>query len=407
MVPVMLNFYSYKEKLKQAIVRRKAALDGLTHPLDWAWLTYALSQDGIANNPLFSESLAGLLSWAFSESAWSQERNLAALGLCAHLMGNDNRRYALIDKILSKLDSLLVKEVGKFSLLNDPEQVFCVILGVKVRRLSGSQCDTLRRISSQNSSTGRPMRRVLYTAALVELDKPPTRWPVLGEQEATPEDVIGMVWLYERYKEKWNQDNVPLWKTFENVKDSFTIESPATEDENLVSITNLAVGMLYEAVARQTQKPDVDMLFDTYPLHARVREIAEHDFKNKSYVAAVEQATKVLNELIQQKTEIRNKSEAELVQATMKLVGQPAKLKIKFNDYLQEESGKNEQAGLALIAEGVFKAFRNPKGHKPKDHPLIELDGYEALDQMVTISLLMKRIEEAKSPEERGSGHLP
>lgn len=391
----MLNFHSYKEKLKQSIVRRKTTLDISAYPLDWAWLTYALSQDGIENNPLFSEALAGLLGWAFSESAWAQERNLAALGLCTYLMPNDDRRRSLVGSILDKLDSLLAKEVGKFSLLNDPEQVFCIILGVK-GNVSRSQIETLQRVSGRNSTTGRLMRRALYAAAVLELDILPPSWPVLNEQGAGPEDVIAILWLYERYKEKCNQGTGQLWKAFENVKDSFTLESPLTEEENLISVTNLAVGMLYETVTRQTQKPDVDMLFDTHPLHPRVREIAEHDFKNKSYVAAVDQATKVLNELIQQKTGIYDKNEAELVQASMKSISQPEKLAIKFNDFLQEESGKNEQAGLALIAEGIFKAFRNPKGHKPKDHPLIELDGYEALDQLVTINLLMKRIEEAK-----------
>ena len=51
--------------------------------------------------------------------------------------------------------------------------------------------------------------------------------------------------------------------------------------------------------------------------------------------------------------------------------------------------------GLACISEGIFKAFRNPKGHKPRDHPLIELDAYDALDQLITISFIMKQIDEA------------
>lgn len=400
MVPVTLNFHSYRQKLKQSIVRRQADLDVLAHPLDWAWLTYALSQDGIENNPLFTESLSGLLGWAFSESAWLQERSLAAFGLCVHLMPSDDRRDSLISNILSKLDSFLEKEVGKFSLLNDPEQVFCIILGTK-ENLNYSQRKTLQRVSSRNSGLGRPVRRALYAAAVLELEKQPPSWPSLNDQDyqgVPPEDIIGTLWLYERYREKCKQDTEYLWKALENVKDTFILDRlSSTEEENLIPLANMSVGLLYEAVTRQTQKPDVDMLFDTHPLHPRVRAIAEDDFKNKSYVAAVDQATKVLNELIQQKAGIYDKSEAELVQASMKLmITQPAKLAIKFNDFLQEDSGKNEQAGLALITEGVFKAFRNPKGHKPKNHPLIELDAYEALDQLVTISFLMNRIEEVK-----------
>jgi uncharacterized protein (TIGR02391 family) len=398
MVPVTFNLHSYKERVKQSIVQRATAMDCWDYPLDWAWLTYALGQDGKENNPLFSESLAKLLSWASSQSAWSQERSLAALALCAYLTADDDGRHGpLASKLLDKLEGLLGKEVGKFSPLNDPGQVFCIVLGTK-GRISRHQGEALERICLRNSETGRLMRRALYTAALLELGKLPRAWPVLDGLKVIPEDVIAVLWLYERYKQKNTQDAGALWKAFENVKDSFALESPGTEEEGLPPVSNLAIALLYEALAIQTRKPDVDMLFDAYPLHARVREITEREFKAKAYVAAVEQATRALNELIQQKTGVMDKSEAELVQATMKQIDRPKKLRIKFNDFLHEDAGRNEQAGLALITEGVFKAFRNPKGHKPKDHPLVELDGYEALDQLVIISFLMKRIKEAQGP---------
>lgn len=108
------------------------------------------------------------------------------------------------------------------------------------------------------------------------------------------------------------------------------------------------------------------------------------------------EATKKLNEFIQHKTGVRNKSEAELVQATMKQIGNPKNLIIQFNEFLFEDSGKNEQKGLALITEGIFSAFRNPKGHKPEDHPLVEITPYEALAQLIIIDYIWKRIENAK-----------
>jgi len=98
-----------------------------------------------------------------------------------------------------------------------------------------------------------------------------------------------------------------------------------------------------------------------------------------------------LNEYIQKVSGVADKSEAELVQAVMKNVNI-----IQFNEYLTENSGRNEQAGLALIAEGIFKVFGNPKGHKPEDHPLLKITPYEALDQLITISYIWKRVEKAK-----------
>jgi uncharacterized protein (TIGR02391 family) len=86
----------------------------------------------------------------------------------------------------------------------------------------------------------------------------------------------------------------------------------------------------------------------------------------------------------------------ELVQATMKQINEPTKLKIKFNEFLHEEAGKNEQAGLALLCEGIFRAFRNPKGHKPEDHQSVQIEADEALYQLVIISYMMMRIEKSQ-----------
>jgi hypothetical protein len=49
-----------------------------------------------------------------------------------------------------------------------------------------------------------------------------------------------------------------------------------------------------------------------------------------------------------------------------------------------------------LICEGIFKAFRNPKGHKPEDHHSVQIESYEALYQLVIISYMMMRVEKSQ-----------
>ena len=83
------------------------------------------------------------------------------------------------------------------------------------------------------------------------------------------------------------------------------------------------------------------------------------------------------------------------MQATMKQLDTPSKLRIRFNDGLSKDSGKSEQSGLALIFEGVFRAFRNPKGHELEDRPLVKITALEALEQLIVISYLMRRLETA------------
>jgi hypothetical protein len=58
-------------------------------------------------------------------------------------------------------------------------------------------------------------------------------------------------------------------------------------------------------------------------------------------------------------------------------------------------SQQNEQRGYSHISVGIFMAFRHPKGHEPRDKQWVGVDAYEALDQLVTISAVMKRIEKA------------
>lgn len=55
----------------------------------------------------------------------------------------------------------------------------------------------------------------------------------------------------------------------------------------------------------------------------------------------------------------------------------------------------DEQKGFSSLTMGIFQAFRNPKGHQPKDKNWVGIDAYEALDQLVVISLVMKRLQDA------------
>jgi len=388
----MINLYQYKEDLKKAIFKRLEKIDPFKHPTDWAWITYALSHDGRSNNPIFKYSFEALEKWALSSNAGNQERHLAPLCIYINLTKKGESFAEAKKKALSIFNEVLEKEISKFSPLNDPEQVFCLSLISKY--IPQNKREKLTKIILKRIK-GRLLRSILYKASLLEIGNNKIDWPVLNGNES-PEDLITLLWFYERYREKHEEELADVWKSFENIKPVLNLNIP-DEDEDLINISNRSLSLLYEAVSLETHGYDPNMIFDVYPIHPRIRNISEKYFKNGNYVIAVDQATKVLNELLQEKTGIKNKTEADLVQATMKEISHPRRLKIKFNDFLDEPSGKNEQSGLALIAEGIFKAFRNPKGHKPEDHPIVQLDAYEALDQLIAISYIMKRIEKAEN----------
>lgn len=63
------------------------------------------------------------------------------------------------------------------------------------------------------------------------------------------------------------------------------------------------------------------------------------------------------------------------------------------------ETERNEQMGIALLAEGVFAAFRNPPAHEPRlDWHMSEQD---ALDVLGTLSMVHRRLDGARLNEGR------
>lgn len=392
---MMLNYYLLKGRAKLAIVNRKQRLNAVDHSTDFAWLTYALSLDGYDNNPAFKDALDQLLNWALQGSSGIKDRSLGPMGLCAFLVSDQSKRIALSNAITQRMNVLLSKELDRFSVLNDPSQMLCIVWGVK-DYIAGDLKKTLSNFCSKRGNEKRVFHAALYSACALELGVNEITFSPAHQRATDPLDLISLIWFVEKYNRcSAQQERARVWEEFSKVSEAISFEDTFAEDTVVRPLSNLEISLLYEAICFQARRVDPVILFDNYPLHERVRQITQKHFKNASYIQAVEQATRALNEYIQQKSGVFDKVETELVQSTMKSIDRPKNLKIKFNDHLSEDSGKNEQAGLALICEGIFRAYRNPKGHKPEDHSLLQLDAYEALDQIVQISYIMKRLDEA------------
>lgn len=403
MVSMTINFHDFKTEIKRAIITRKDKIDAFNYPNDWAWLTYTFSKDGKENNPLFKDALDNLSKWALSEASESQDRYLAPLSLCSYLIDDEKQRVLLIDKIdkiVKKLDVILAKDIDRFSVLNDPSQVFCITLGTK-SKFPNSQKDSLINFCNKHLYKGRSIRKVFYSASILELGEKPNTQPNIDSESFDPSDIISIIWFYERYKDIYKISTADLWKNFDNIKDTFTFEDSVEEVSSIRPLSNQDLALLYETVSSQTTKPDPNILFDVYSLHPRIKAISESLFKKGEYFSAVFEATKALNDFIRELTSSHD-SEIALIK---NVIGDPnakeiKSPKIKFNaldpkssDY---KSQQNEQRGFSHLAHGIFFAFRHPKGHEPKDKNWGDISSYEALDQLAVISYLMKRLEEAK-----------
>ena len=388
MVSLRMDFYRYQEEIKQAILQQIARLDSEWDPFVASWLAYALSQDGFeANQPLL-ELVERLALWADKDEAWAARRNLGALCFLGYFLSKMAKDTAgFTDRALEQIERLKGQKGHKFSPVNDPEQVFPMALLVSpLEEVPQNLKDFLKR-TARGGMRGTLKRQILYGAALRELGEV-IPLPASTGDVSDPGDVIALVWCWERYGA--SGERARWWGAFESIKDRLSLyQDEVREGARVLSIPEVA--LLYEALTRETVNPDPNLLFDLYPLHSRVKEIAGSLFKSGEYKNAVEEATHALNAFIQDKTG-STKTEAKLVQSVMKSF--PPVLEL--NPYIDTDSGKNEQAGLALITEGVFKAFRNPKAHSPKDAPQVQMDALEALDQLAIISYIFKRVERAQ-----------
>lgn len=393
MVPV--NFHQWKEEIRRALFRKVEAINDGWDPFIAAWLGYAFSIDGPENNQPLLDLLNRMERW-LEEDVWSYERNLGPIALILWLLKKTGGsiQQEFVAQFVDKVRALDADK--KLSLLLDPEQVFLLVLGATA--IGGDSAKSrLTEVAREQIKLGRVKRQILYGAVLREL----------GEEVSLPNgepadegDIIGLLWWAEKYQ----GDKKQAWERFSSITERIALEPENASDGQRI-LREPEIAMLYEALVAETKYPEPVLLFDYFPFHPRIRQVARDHFVNKKYATAVFEATKVLNELIQEVSGVKDKSEAELVQSTMKQISDPSKLKIRFNDCLDEDSGRNEQAGLAAVCEGIFKAFRNPKGHKPEVHPLVQLDPYEALQQLVIINYMTVRVERAtRYKEELGYG---
>jgi len=382
-----VDFYKLRKEIRRELISRLSSITINNYSIDSAWLSYALSFEK-KSNPFFEKSIRILEKWICSGGSGSKDKDLAPLSLCSCFSSNEEIKIKAIEKFKKILERVLPKSHLKFNVLNDPEQVFCASLLLKnIEDFKGNVIEVVK-----NNFNGCLTRKVLFIASLIELEEDVSDFVDTLKTETldTPEDIISILWLVERYRGKLDKEPLDIWKTFDEFHPGITI---VNKGNNSV-LSNKILALLYEAVLKEITGPEPNMLFDLYPLNPELKKIANDYFKRKKYAVCIFEVTKKLNEFIQKKSGITNKNEAELVQATMKLIKKNPV--IQFNEYLNEDSGKSEQSGIALIAEGIFRAFRNPKGHKPEDHPLLEMGAYEALNQLIIIDYVWKRIESAK-----------
>lgn len=393
---VSLNLLQYRGDVKRALLVRKNELDQEWDPFVASWLAYAFAHERGAQSLLLQDVFQRLASWVQEESAWEYKRNIGPLlffiWLRKQLRLSISESY--VENTVKMLQELSVGQDDRFSPFRFPEQVFLMALGASALENSEVRETLISDISSHVK--GSVARQMLFNAALTELGEK-FDLPLLKPVDIT--DTLVILWWSERYGER--VDKGQYWSQFESIADTILLNKAEEFDTRRI-LSEWELVLLYEALMQQTSRPDPKMLFDFYPLHPSIRKISEEDFKNGSYFSAVFEACKVLEDFLK----TVSGSTKIGVGVVSDVLGKPdmnsknfIPPKIKINPLNSTSvdfvSQLNEQTGFSSLTIGIFNAFRNPKGHQPKDKDWVSIDAHEALDQLVVISLVMKRIEEA------------
>jgi uncharacterized protein (TIGR02391 family) len=333
--------------------------------------------------------------WLNSNEAWDSSMNLAGIGfLCATFrrMG-DPISGQIVPKVIEGVTQLWKRGINKFSRLNDPAFMFGIAIGVGDQFPEDLGKD-LKHHCLQNAQPGNWRRQLLFAAAAFELNVNISPF-LIDTQELEVYDVFPALWFVERYPKliKGDEARRNIWETFDRVKDGISLEtSPASNASLLYTASPLDIAMLFEALLHQTHEIDPVTLFNNMRWHPEVRRVSESLFVKGEYVSSVLEASKLFIEAVKTQAGHPTDSAGQLLDGfkLMERVFVGKSPILKFNA-MSNPSEIDEQRGLGHIAEGVVSAFRNPKGHIPALS--IFLEPHEALEQLSTISYLMKRLD--------------
>lgn len=122
--------------------------------------------------------------------------------------------------------------------------------------------------------------------------------------------------------------------------------------------------------------------------HAEVVRHCRPELLKTDYYEAVFEAVKGLGTRLREKAGV-DQDGRSLVQATLQ--GKSPRIRLTA---CTTETERNEQAGIALLAEGIFAAFRNPPAHEPR--LVWHVSEQDALDVLGTLSMVHRRLDAAR-----------
>ncbi len=393
----MIDYYNLRTTIKQQLLHYSQIINVDDDALPWAWIVRAFSSEGGAINPILSQALDKGRRWLTDPQSWHRDLNLGGIGLSYPLFSQSDRDQwqPEVQYLIQKVKLLRSQGVGKFSKLNDPDIVFGLAF-IAREVFPEDLLAWLRDHAIRSASTANLRRAMLFSAAAFEMRGTVTPL-AFNINDLQVYECIVAFWFIERYPtlvdgEQRRQD---VLQAFERLRDDMTFEEGGQGISPQYVASPIDLAMLYEAVVQRTREGDYVTLFNNIAWHPEIRNAAQSLFLKGEWAMAVFQASVTFIDAVKQRAGHPKDSKGKPLDGAklMETVFASKPPKLRFNN-LTSQPEQNEQRGLALIAEGIVSALRNPKGHLPQ--ATIVLTAQDALEQLAIISYLMRRLDNAQ-----------
>jgi uncharacterized protein (TIGR02391 family) len=393
----MIDFHTLRSEVKQQLLAQAQRLDVADDPMNWAWLARAFASDGEANNPSLGQALDQARRWLSDVAVWQHDSNLGSIGLLYPLLRQTpdiswDRHAPELERQVAKLCEQVL---GRYARLSHPDFAF----GLAHLAQAHLSSDLQQHLGEhyKHHAQAENIRQAVLFAAAAEVVGVTARPLVFDVATLHAHEIIPLVWLAERYPALIDGEDrrSGVWEAYERLKEGIELDDRESGTGALHTVNPTDLAMLYEAVVSKTSQTDFVALFNTMPWHPTVRRAAGSLFLKGEYVAAVFEVAKLFIDEVKHKSghPVDRRGDPLDGANLMSFVFAPKSPILRFNS-LSNQTERNEQNGLKLIAEGTVGALRNPKGHLPSS--AISLTAEEALEQLAMISYLMRRLDNAK-----------
>lgn len=393
----MIDFHTLRSDIKHQLLAQAQRLDVSDDSMSWAWLARAFASDGTTNNPPLQQVLNQARRWLMQADSWQQERNLSSIGLFLSLLIKDDPDVGQTyqQHIDTQIQQLYHQRSGRYAKLNNPDFAFGIAhLG---KSYLAEDLQKLLRERFARMAQAENLRLAALFAAAAHILGAAVRPLAFDVSSLSAHEIIPLIWLAEQYPNLIDGDSrrLGIWEAYERVKDGIILDDRSDHIGALHQTSPTDLAMLYEAVVSKTTQHDFNALFNNFPWHPAIRRAAGSLFIKGEYVSAVFEAAKQFIDAVKQAASNPTDASGKPLDGgpliTYCFQSKPPRLKFTS---LRDQTEQNEHRGLALIAEGIVAALRNPKGHLPGS--TIALTPEEALEQLAIISYILRRIDTAR-----------